>query len=113
LLSSRIDVAEKTPTIESRTPSLRVDAHTAHSGKIDYESVIARTESSEAMTTAANRRQHARCSRGSHCRLHIRRVHAARDQARPTRHHAIPNAPRSVIFAVAGTQQIATEFPTK
>jgi hypothetical protein len=45
--------------------------------------------------------------------LHIRRVRATCDQARLASYHTVPNASRALIFAIAGTQQIATELPVQ
>jgi hypothetical protein len=77
-LSSRIDVAEKAPAFESRSARLRVDAYPAHSGKINYQAMVARAESSEAMAAATNRCKYSRSCRGSYNALHVREICATR-----------------------------------
>jgi hypothetical protein len=81
----------------------------AHPREVNYETAIASTETSEAMTATADGGENSG-GRGDPDRvLHIADVRTACNEARLLGDHSVPDCTRFFIMMMLGRQQIAAE----
>jgi hypothetical protein len=113
LLCRLVNRSQQTPAGKLGTASIGIDGDLAHSKEVDYETAVAGTETSEAMTAAPDRGENSGGRGGSHGVLHVADVHAAGDESRLFCDHGVPNGTRILVSRMPSSQQIASESPSQ
>ena len=77
-----------------------------HSREVDHQAAIAGAETCKAMSSATDGSEKSDLRRGADRALYVAYICAARNQSGRAVKHAIPDAARVFVVALAGTQQI-------
>src|SRR5215469_3284971 len=113
LLRSVVNRSEQAAASEIGAACVGIHSDLAHPREIDYETVIASTETSETMTAAPHGCENSG-SRGDPDRaLHVANVRTACDESWLLGNHAVPNGTRIFVTMMLGPQQIAFESPSE
>jgi hypothetical protein len=110
-LGCRINRAQQTTSGDHGMARLGIHGNLPHSRQVNHHAAIARAKTRETMPSAADGGKNSDLRAGADCILHIDYIGAARDKARSTSDHAIPDDARIFVAAFAGTQQITFESP--
>ena len=105
-----IDRPQQATACKPRTASARINGDLLHFREVDHQAAIASAESCKTMSSTADRSKNSRGRGDSNCVLNITYIAAARDKARCSSHHAIPNDARVVVTALTGTEQLTFEL---
>ena len=113
LLRRVVNRSKQTTAGEFGAACVGIHGDFAHPREVDYETAIAGTETSEAVTAAPDGGENSG-GRGDPDRvLHIADVRTACDESRLLGDHAVPDGTRVFVMTMPGPQQIAFESPSE
>jgi hypothetical protein len=113
LLRRVVNRSEQAAARETRAACVGIHSDLAHPREVDYETAVAGTETSEAMTAAPDRGENSGGRGGSHGVLHVADVQAAGDESRLFCDHGVPNGTRIFVSRMPRPEQIASESPSQ